>query len=128
MPKHIIRHCETTAKLGVDIAKKIAANGVEINVDFVERACLLHDVLRVCDFRETIESVFHDSVSDEDRAKWKELKNRYPGLRHEAAAYELLKDEYPEIALAIKKHAYKSFLPITNNGRSCLWLLAEVLS
>ncbi len=79
-PKHIVRHCEVAADLAVELAKKISADGTEINIDFVHRACLLHDIMRL------------------------------NGLHHEEAAYEFLKNEYPELALAIRKHAYRSLL------------------
>jgi HD superfamily phosphodiesterase len=79
-PKHIIRHCEVTADFAVELAKKIAANGADVNVDFVHRACLLHDILRL------------------------------KGLHHEDAACEFLKNEYPQLALVIKKHAYKALI------------------
>jgi len=42
--------------------------------------------------------------------KWQQLGEQCKGLRHEDAAYEFFKDEYPALALAIKKHAYKSLL------------------
>ena len=79
-PEHIVRHCEAAAGLAVEIAKKIAASGTKVDIDFVQRACLLHDILRLT------------------------------GKGHEDAAYEFLKADYPQLALAIKKHAYKSLL------------------
>ncbi len=79
-PEHIVRHCEVSADLAVEIAKKHFANGTPVDIDFVHRACLLHDILRL------------------------------NGRGHEEAAYEYLKDDYPHLAIAIRKHAYKSLL------------------
>jgi uncharacterized protein len=79
-PAHIVRHCEVVAELAVEIAKKISAAGIKVDVDFVHRACLLHDILRL------------------------------NGIGHEEAAYKLLKADYPQMAVAIRKHAYKSLL------------------
>ena len=114
VPRHIIRHCQATADLAVELAEKIAANGIEVNVDFVHRACLLHDIMRVCDFTKPIEHIFDDGVSEEDLQKWRQLSERYKGIRHEQAGYEFLKDKYPEIAVAIKKHAYKALIEKDN--------------
>jgi uncharacterized protein len=114
VPKHIIRHCQATAGLAVELAEKIAANGIEVNVDFVHRACLLHDIMRVCDFKKPLEHKFDDGVSEDDLQKWRQLSERYKGIRHEQAGYEFLKDKYPEIALAIKKHAYKALIEKEN--------------
>jgi len=79
-PEHIVRHCEVTAELAVKLAKKISADGIKVDIDFVQRACLLHDILRLS------------------------------GRGHEEAAYEFLKNDYPQLAAAIRKHAYKSLL------------------
>ena len=114
VPKHIIRHCQATAGLAVELAEKIAANGIEVNVDFVHRACLLHDIMRVCDFKKPLEHIFDSPADAEDLQKWRELSERYKGIRHEQAGYEFLKDKYPEIALAIKKHAYNALLEKEN--------------
>jgi uncharacterized protein len=79
-PKHIVRHCEVCADFAVELARKISANGTAVNVDFVHRACLLHDIMRL------------------------------KGHCHEDEAYEFFKSDWPELALAIRKHAYKSLL------------------
>jgi uncharacterized protein len=110
VPKHIIRHCEVTADLAVELAKKISANGIKVNIDFVQRACLLHDIMRVCDVHKPLDEIFDEPITEEDRQKWQQLSQRHKGMRHEEAACEFLKAEYPEIAIAIKKHAYRSLL------------------
>jgi uncharacterized protein len=109
-PKHIVRHCEATADFAVELAKKISQNGGKVDIDFVHRACLLHDIMRVCDFRKPLDDIFDEPITEKDREKWQQLRQRHKGLRHEDAACEFLKAEYPEIALAIKKHAYRSLL------------------
>ncbi|MBU1260937.1 MAG: HD domain-containing protein [Planctomycetes bacterium] len=110
VPKHIVRHCEATADFAVELAKRILRNGIKIDIDFVHRACLLHDIMRVCDFSKPIDDIFDEPITEKDREKWQQLSQRHKGLRHEDAACEFLKAEYPKIALAIKKHAYKSLL------------------
>ncbi len=110
VPKHIVRHCEVAADFAVELAKRIAANGTAVNIDFVHRACLLHDIMRAGDFHRPLDEIFDEPVSEEDIKKWRQLSHQYDGLRHEEAAYEFLKKDWPQLALAIKKHAYKSLL------------------
>ena len=43
---NVIRHCETVAKLAVDIAKEAEKNGSKVNVELVEIGALLHDIGR----------------------------------------------------------------------------------
>lgn len=110
LPKHIVRHCEVTAEFAVELARKIAVNGIKVDVDFVHRACLLHDIMRVCDFHKPLDDIFDEPINEKDVERWRQVSRQCKGLRHEDAAYEFLKNEYPELALAIKKHAYRSLL------------------
>jgi len=118
VPKHIIRHCEITADFAASLAEKIASNGTSVNVDFVHRACLLHDILRSCDFNKPLDEIFDEPISPQDRENWQLLNEKYKGLCHEDAAYELLKNDWPEIALAIKKHAYRTLIDETLRPRT----------
>ena len=41
---------------------------------------------------------------------WNRLKARYKGISHEDAAYALLNEKYPVLALTIRKHRYAALL------------------
>ena len=45
-PENVINHCKVVAREARKIAEKIKANGVPVDVDFVESAAMLHDVGR----------------------------------------------------------------------------------
>ena len=110
VPAHILKHSKTAARLGVFLARKLVAGGLEVDVDLVERACLLHDIFRVCelpleDFRR-----FEQPVTEEDKAKWRRLKGQHGGVRHEDAACAFLRDAYPVLAQTIRKHRYTAIL------------------
>jgi HD superfamily phosphohydrolase YqeK len=98
------------AKLGVFLAKKLKEKGISVDVDLVDRACLLHDILRICDLRESGYDRSRQAITDKDRAKWRQLRARYRNLCHEDAAFALLRDAYPELALAVKRHRYAALL------------------
>jgi len=102
VPSHIVRHGFATAKLGLFLAIKLNERGISVDVDLVDRACLLHDVLRVCDLRDY--SRFEHSVTD--KAKWMKLKSQYEGLCHEEAAAAFFRGKYPQLAEVIRKHRY----------------------
>lgn len=110
VPPHIVKHCLAVAKLAVFLAHKLKDNAVAVNVDLVDRAGLLHDILRVCDMKESEYRQFEKPVTERDKATWRLLKERYDGICHEEAAGELLKAKYPALALAIKKHRYAALL------------------
>jgi len=52
VPSNILSYSLAVAKLAVFLAKKLKERGVTVNVYQVDRACLLHDIVRICDFKE----------------------------------------------------------------------------
>lgn len=110
VPVHIIKHSKAVAKLGVFLARRIAEQDFPVNVDLVERACLLHDIFRVCEFPLEDFSRFEQKVTEEDKAKWRTLKEQHGGVRHEDAACAYLKDAYPILAQTIRKHRYTAIV------------------
>jgi len=102
-PSHIIEHSLATAKLAVFLAERLNEKGISVDIQLVDRACLLHDILRVCDLNDY--SRFEHSAAD--KAKWERLKAKYKGFCHEDAA-ALLCEKYPQLAEVIKKHRYTS--------------------
>jgi len=110
VPVHIVNHSLTVAKLAVFLAEKLKAKGISVDVNLVERACLLHDIARPCDFRESDYDRLKGQVSEQEKAKWQQLKNKFKGFCHEEIAYELLRKDYPELAETIRKHRYMAIL------------------
>ena len=106
VPLNIIRHSQAVAGFAVALAEKLNANGLKVNIDLVQRGSLLHDMVRVCDIDKLDYSKFEQTVTDADKAKWAQLREEFKDVSHENAAYELLKDEYPQLALAIRRHKY----------------------
>jgi HD superfamily phosphohydrolase YqeK len=107
---HIIKHSQAVAKLGVFLAQRLVEQGIPVNVDLVECACLLHDIFRVCEFPLEDFSRFEQKVTEEDKDKWRELKEQHGGVRHEDAACAYLKDAYPILAQTIRKHRYTAIV------------------
>jgi len=119
VPSNIVKHCLAVSKLAVFLARKLKEKGLQVNVKHVDRACLLHDIVRICDFKELDYSRFEETVSTEDKSKWNQIRQRYHNLCHEDAAYEILREKYPVLALTVKKHRYMSML--SENGRPTSW-------
>ena len=110
VPAHIARHNETVAKLGVFLARRLAERGLEVDVDLVERACLLHDLFRICDCPLEDFSRFEQPVTEKDRSTWHRLKAEHGRRRHEDAADAFLRDQYPVLAQTIRKHRYTAVI------------------
>lgn len=110
VPVHIVKHSKAVAKLGVFLAQRLLEKDMLVNVDLVERACLLHDIFRVCEFALKDFSRFEQPVTEEDKARWQEIKERHAGTGHEDAACAYLKDAYPLLAQTIRKHRYTAIV------------------
>ena len=110
VPAHILRHSKTVTRLGVFLARELARRGEPVDVELVERACLLHDIFRVCEFPLKDFSRFEQPVTEEDKAKWLAIKERNAGTRHEEAACAFLRDKYPVLAETIRKHRYTAIV------------------
>ncbi len=110
VPSHILDHSLAVAKLAVFLAQRLNEKEIKVNVDLLEKSCLLHDVARVCDFKELDYSKFEQTVTEQDKSRWQQLRKKYKGISHEEAAYDILKAKYPVVALVIKKHRYMGML------------------
>ena len=110
VPPHIVKHSLAVAKLAVFLAQKLEEKGITIDVNLVDKACLLHDIARICDFKELDYSRFEQPVTAEDKTKWQQLRAKYKETPHEYAACDILKDKFPVLALTIKKHRYIGIL------------------
>jgi len=110
VPVHILKHSLATTKLAVFLAERLKEKGIAVDVNLVDRACLLHDVMRVCDLEKIDYSKFEQTITEKDKSKWQQLREKYKGICHEDAAYELFRVKYPELASTIKKHRYMAML------------------
>lgn len=118
VPVHIVRHSQAAARVGVFLARELVRRGVDVDVELVERACLLHDIFRVCEFPLKDFSRFEQPVTEEDKAKWFALKARHTGTRHEDAACAFLRDAYPVLAETIRKHRYTAIVHESDRPRT----------
>lgn len=114
VPLHILEHSLAVAGLAGLLAQKLNEKGINVDVELVDRACLLHDIVRVCDFEELDYDRFRQTITEEDKAKWLQIRTRYKDLPHEDAAYDILKEKYPVLASTIRKHKYTAMLDEKN--------------
>jgi len=110
VPQRVIKHSLTVAKLAVFLGERLKEKSIPLDVELLDRAALLHDIARVCDFDKLDCSKFEQTVTEGDKAKWGGIRAKYKKIGHENAAYEILKDKYPKLAVTIKKHRYMGML------------------
>jgi HD superfamily phosphodiesterase len=57
VPQHIVNHSLAVAKLAVFLAQRLKEKGIAVDVNLVHRACLLHDIVRICNMKESLTSM-----------------------------------------------------------------------
>ncbi|MCK4589474.1 MAG: HDIG domain-containing protein [Nanoarchaeota archaeon] len=102
VPVGVRKHCQMVNKVAMFLAKKLRAVGVDIDVNLVNAASLLHDVFRMVNF------YTFEGADREDKEVWQPLKEQYGHLGHEEIAYELLKNHYLKVAEIISRHGPKA--------------------
>lgn len=107
VPMHVRRHCERVTEFALMLSKRFVAAGEKIDVELIKAAALLHDLVRVADFRTFNPEKFPDPVTNEDIEVWKKLREKYGHLHHAVAGAQILEERgYPAIANLIKKHRF----------------------
>ena len=100
LPDNLQRHTRQVKDLAVSVGNELVENGTYVNIELLEKAAWLHDLFKPCDY------------GDEETCR--ELGTMLPddvdGKRHAELAYLAFKDDYPELAKVIKKHAFREIL------------------
>lgn len=105
VPKPIYDHCRIVQKVGRFIGELMQNDGAAVNLDRLEKICLIHDAFKAValpdlDPRPALD--YPGATEDELRA-WNYLKQKYGGMHETQAAAEILRDAYPEFAEQVER-------------------------
>ncbi|MBI2638672.1 HD domain-containing protein [Candidatus Peregrinibacteria bacterium] len=107
MPLHVQRHCAAVANFAKELGKKLIAAGEKMDLKLLHHAALLHDLVRVVDFKKFEPEEFPDPISAKDIAFWKMLREKYKGLHHAEAGARILEERgFKEIARLVRSHRF----------------------
>jgi len=103
VPDNIFQHCLNVRKVAVFLANKVKEAGININVELVDRLALLHDLFKLVAIKSLEPNKFHNhDFSEEELEMRKQLQEKYPNMYEGDVAYDIFKNEFPELALALK--------------------------
>lgn len=91
VPQNIVKHSEKVMQIAEDIAEKIIANGIEVDIESLKVACLLHDILKIVDLKNDNYKKICEKAPKKNKEKWDELRKIYSGVSHSDAAAKLLR-------------------------------------
>jgi putative nucleotidyltransferase with HDIG domain len=105
VPVHVLSHMVKVTSLAIFLGEKIKKNGKNVNINLTRQAGLLHDILKVGDFRNLDPAGFNQKVTKKDLQTWQSIIRKYHKQGHVEAGNQLLAGLGEEkIAAIIKKH------------------------
>ncbi|MDA1208479.1 MAG: tRNA (adenosine(37)-N6)-threonylcarbamoyltransferase complex ATPase subunit type 1 TsaE [bacterium] len=104
LPAHICDHCDAVAMVARDLALHMIGSGTIVRSEAVERAGQIHDLFRFVDF--TLGASHSDiEHTNEQHTVWKDIKDKFKGMRHEQACAEFLRERgFPDLATIVQAH------------------------
>ena len=103
VPLNVRAHCHNVNAVAVFLAKKLNQLGIDVDVEFVGRLALLHDLFKAVSIRVKEPNRFHSyRFSDEEIAARKLLREKFPGMHEGEVAHKVFSEKFPELALSLK--------------------------
>lgn len=107
VPENILKHCLKVRKVAVFLANKLKnklkESGADINIELIDRTALLHDLFKAGVISNLKPNKFHQqNFSQEELAMRELLRQKYPNMYEGEIAHAIFKEEFPELALALR--------------------------
>ncbi len=102
VPDNIFKHCLRVQSVANFIAKRICASGFGLNYELVSRLALLHDLFKMITIKDFGSGEHHGAaINSAQQGFWNELKKKYPQSYEGEVAYDVFKERFPELAVAL---------------------------
>ncbi len=104
-PLHVREHCAQVTDVAMQVAQAYITKGIIVNADLLYAAGMLHDLCRLCDFKELKRDWFREEVSDQKWQLWQIQHKEHKGQHHADIVSEYLKEKgFLETAEVIRMH------------------------
>ena len=104
VPENIKQHCIKVQEVAVFLANKLREANIEIDTELVRAGSILHDLFKAAAIKDVTPDKFHSrSFTEEELEMRKNLIKRFPGKFENEIAHEIFKEEFPELAITIKR-------------------------
>lgn len=99
VPSTIRRHCEKVRDVGEILAAGLHNDGVQVDLELVDRGCLVHDAMKAVTLPTlTANPEFRYIPSAREIEVQARLKERYTGLHETLITADILKPVFPEFS------------------------------
>ncbi len=105
VPKNVIEHMVKVADVAEKLCDKFIKKGIKVDKELVVQAALLHDLMRVVDFKGLNLKRIKQTITSADLEFWTDIMEEYKDVNHaETAAKILSKRGHKRLANLVKKH------------------------
>lgn len=109
VPVHVQKHMKKVAAVALYLGQKIRQAGEVVDLITLRQAALLHDILKICDFKSMNFDRFEQNVTAEDIHFWTALNKSCSHIGHTEAGYNILKELGEDtIAVIVRRHRFDS--------------------
>lgn len=121
-PINVRRHAELVARVAQQVGERLIAKGEIVDLQLLYEASMLHDLMRVVDFKDLDRENMQEDVTEEKWQTWNTLREKYKGQSHAVVAQEILTQRgYSEVANIIRKHCTSCILGFKSSSDLVTW-------
>jgi tRNA threonylcarbamoyladenosine biosynthesis protein TsaE len=91
-PVHVRDHIKQVTDVAMRIAGAYVRDNEIVNLNLLYSAAMMHDIARVCDFRELDRGHFREEITDEKWSAWKDMRETHKGFHHADIACKFFKE------------------------------------
>lgn len=107
VPLHVIAHMQKVQEVAEKLSEAFNSKGIKVRKNLIKKGALLHDVLRICDFRTFEPEKFPQKVTRQDIEVWRDLRRKYQKIGHAKAMSQILKAiNENTLAEIVEKHDF----------------------
>lgn len=111
VPVHVRKHMKKVAAVALYLGQLLNQRGQKVNLIVLRQAALLHDIMKLCDFKHLNFDHFEQNVTAEDIRFWTALIKSCHHVGHVDAAYNVLMDiGERELAVIVRKHRFEGLI------------------
>lgn len=114
-PLHIREHMKQVNRVAAYLARRLKECGIDVMIDLVDRASLLHDTVRITEWETFDPSELPFEPSVEDLEAWEQQRREFPpSIPHAEVNRRIFEGDYPEMAEVISKHAISEVFDLSS--------------
>lgn len=121
-PQNVRKHTKLVSQVALKLGEKLIEKGEIVDLELLYEAAMLHDLVRVVDFRELKRESFEEEITEKKWQIWNEIREKYQGKSHAKVAQEILTQRgFNEVSEIIRRHCTSCILESSRQEELITW-------